>query len=158
MIRQPKEGVAGKLLPTKKTPLNSEGIRVMTPAEWGHLQGFIGYAFTDSNGVDNFSFPEGTTRAQQYKQFGNSVTIPVIEEMAYFMLDCFDKMNECQLDLIVQMAKNSEYITRRDVIEQLRVTPNRANYILRKAKHAGKIIFSGKSKRGRYVRYKLKQE
>ena len=67
-------------------------------------------------------------------------------------------MNECQLDLIVQMAKNSEYITRRDVIEQLRVTPNRANYILRKAKHAGKIIFSGKSKRGRYVRYKLKQE
>ena len=143
LIRQPKEGVAGKLLPTKKTPLNSEGIRVMTPAEWGHLQGFIGYAFTDSNGVDNFSFPEGTTRAQQYKQFGNSVTIPVIEEMAYFMLDCFDKMNECQLDLIVQM---------------LRVTPNRANYILRKAKHAGKIIFSGKSKRGRYVRYKLKQE
>ncbi|MEG2772273.1 MAG: DNA (cytosine-5-)-methyltransferase, partial [Alistipes sp.] len=157
LIRQPKEGVAGKLLPTKKTPLNSEGIRVMTPTEWGHLQGFIGYAFMDSDKVDRFSFPEGTTRTQQYKQFGNSVTIPVIEEMAYFMLDCFDKMNECQLELIVQMAKNSEYITQRDVIEQLRVTPNRAKYILQKAKQAERIVFSGTSKLGINVRYKLKQ-
>lgn len=158
LIRQPKEGIAGKLLPTKKTPLNSEGIRVMTPTEWGHLQGFIGYAFVDDNGVEHFRFPEGTTRAQQYKQFGNSVTIPVIEEMATFMIECFDKMNECQLDLIIQMAKNSEYITRRDIIEQLRVTPNRANYILRKAKQADKITFAGKTKRGRSVRYKFKQK
>lgn len=158
LIRQPKEGVAGKLLPTKKTPLNSEGIRVMTPTEWGHLQGFIGYAFVDKDGTDHFSFPEDTPRAQQYKQFGNSVTIPVIEEMANFMVECFDKMNECQVELVVQMAKNSDYITRRDVIEQLRVTPNRANYILRKAKQADKIVFFGKSRRGRYVRYKLKKE
>lgn len=157
LIYQPKEGVSGKLLPTKKTPLNDEGIRVMTPTEWGHLQGFIGHAFVDKNGVDHFDFPEGTTRAQQYKQFGNSVTIPVIEEMAQFMLDCFDKMNECQIDLVVQMAKTSEFITRRDVIEQLRVTPNRANYILRKAKDAGSIVFAGQSKRGRYVKYKLKR-
>lgn len=155
LIWQPKEGIAGKQLPTKKTPLNSEGIRVMTPTEWGRLQGFIGYAFVDKDGKDRFSFPEGTTLAQQYKQFGNSVTIPVIEELAYFMVDCFEKMNECQTELVVQMAKNSEYITRRDVIEQLRVTPNRANYILRKARQANKIILFGKSKRGRYVKYKF---
>ena len=79
LIYQPKEGVGGKIYPTKKTPLNSEGIRVMTPTEWGRLQGFIGYAFVDENGVDTFSFPAEISRAQQYKQFGNSVTIPVID-------------------------------------------------------------------------------
>ena len=60
----------------------------MTPKEWGKLQGFIGYAFVE-NGVDYFSFPEGLSEAQQYKQFGNSVTIPVIKTMAEFMLRCF---------------------------------------------------------------------
>lgn len=154
LIRQPKDGVAGKILPTKKTPLNSESIRVMTPTEWGCLQGFIGYAFVDQNGIDHFSFPDDTTRAQQYKQFGNSVTIPVIREMADFMLECFDKMNDYQIEHIAQMAQKAEYITRRDVIEQLRVTPNRANYIMRKAKEEGYIIFAGQSKRGRAVKYK----
>ena len=38
LIFQPKAGIAGKKLPTKKTGLNSEGIRVMTPTEWGRLQ------------------------------------------------------------------------------------------------------------------------
>ena len=60
----------------------------MTPREWGKLQGFIGYAFI-RDGVDTFSFPEGMSEAQQYKQFGNSVTIPVIQTMAEFMLRCF---------------------------------------------------------------------
>ena len=45
LIFQPKEGVSGKKLSTKKTALNSEGIRMMTPTEWGRLQGFIGYGF-----------------------------------------------------------------------------------------------------------------
>ena len=92
LIRQYKEGIPGKIYKTKKTPLNDEYIRVMTPTEWGRITGFIGYAFIDENGTDTFSFPENTALAQQYKQFGNSVTIPVIEEMAYFMLECFDKM------------------------------------------------------------------
>ena len=43
LIYQPKEGISGKVIPRKKTRLNSEGIRVMTPMEWGRLQGFIGY-------------------------------------------------------------------------------------------------------------------
>lgn len=92
LIYQPKAGVAGKVISGKRSPLNSEGIRVMTPAEWGKLQGFVGYAFLDEEGEDRFHFPEGMVRTQQYKQFGNSVTIPVIEEMAFYMLECFEKM------------------------------------------------------------------
>lgn len=60
----------------------------MTPTEWGKLQGFINYGFVNAEGKDEFTFPEGMPVVQQYKQFGNSVTIPVIEEMARFMLDC----------------------------------------------------------------------
>ena len=63
----------------------------MTPTEWGRLQGFVGYGFLE-DGADKFSFPEGTSRTQQYKQLGNSVTIPVIEEMAAFVLDCLHIM------------------------------------------------------------------
>lgn len=137
LIYQPKEGVAGKMLPTKKTVLNSEGIRVMTPTEWGRLQGFLGYAFLDEDGNETFSFPEGTTRTQQYKQFGNSVTIPVIEEMAHFMLACFDKMTAAQTELILELVKEKGTISRRDVIELLRVSNNRANYLLRKMKNSG---------------------
>ena len=140
LIYQPKEGVAGKILPTKKTALNDEGIRVMTPTEWGRLQGFIGYAFLDEKGNETFSFPEGTTRTQQYKQFCNSVTIPVIEEMANFMLACFDKMTAAQTELILELARNNETISRRDVIEFLRVSNNRANYLLRKMKNAGSLM------------------
>ena len=153
LIYQPKEGVAGKMMPFKKTGLNSEGIRVMTPTEWGRLQGFIGYGFVDENGVDHFSFPEGTARAQQYKQFGNSVTIPVIEELARFMLDCFDKMNALQCEMILALAEDKETISRRDVIEQLRVSNNRANYLLRKMKNANLLV--AVVAKGRGAKYKL---
>lgn len=156
LIYQPKEGVAGKKLPTKKTELNNEGIRVMTPTEWGRLQGFIGYAFIDKQGVDQFGFPKDTTRTQKYKQFGNSVTIPVIEELASFMLDCFEKMNKCHMELVLNIAHNQEFVTRRDVIEQLRVSSNRANYILRKLKQSGDLIFV--VNRGRKAKYKLKRK
>ena len=64
----------------------------MTPSEWGKLQGFINYAFVDENGNDGFSFPDGMPDAQKYKQFGNSVTIPVIREMAEFILDCINRL------------------------------------------------------------------
>lgn len=89
LIYDLQEGFAGMVIKGKKTPLNDEGIRVMTPIEWGKLQGFINYAFLDENGVEGFSFPEGITNEQKYKQFGNSVTIPAIEEMAKFMAECF---------------------------------------------------------------------
>lgn len=88
LVYDPQDGVAGLTIPTKKTVLNSKGIRVMTPREWGKLQGFINYAFI-VDGIDTFSFPDGITNNQKYKQFGNSVTIPVIETMAHYMTDCF---------------------------------------------------------------------
>ena len=89
LVFDPQPGIAGLSVKGKKSPLNNEGIRLMTPVEWGKLQGFINYAFIE-DGVDTFSFPKMVSKAQQYKQFGNSVTIPVIEEMAEFMLNILD--------------------------------------------------------------------
>lgn len=89
-----REGIAGMQLPKRKTPLNDRGIRVMTPREWGKLQGFINYGFIDKNGNDAFSFPTGVGKAQQYKQFGNAVTIPAVEEMAKFMKKCLKQLEE----------------------------------------------------------------
>lgn len=89
LVYDPQAGIAGLMILGKKTPLNDKGIRVMTPREWGKLQGFVNYAFLDENGVDHFSFPEEVSTVQRYKQFGNSVTIPVIETMAEYMLNCF---------------------------------------------------------------------
>ena len=89
-----RDGIAGMQLPLRKTPLNNKGIRVMTPREWGKLQGFINYGFIDKDGNDNFSFPNGVGKAQQYKQFGNAVTIPAVEEMAKFMKKCLKQLEE----------------------------------------------------------------
>lgn len=76
---------AGSEVKGKNSPVNSKFIRTMTPTEWGRLQGFIGYAFKNKDGTDLFAFPDGIPNVQKYKQFGNSVTIPVIEEMARFI-------------------------------------------------------------------------
>ena len=88
LIYDPEHGrkYAGKLAKGKKTPINKKYIRTMTPNEWGRLQGFVGYAFIDNEGNERFSFPEGISTAQRFKQLGNSVTIPVIEEMALFIM------------------------------------------------------------------------
>lgn len=89
LVIDSKEGVAGKIVPSKQTPLNDKGIRAMTPREWGKLQGFINYAFIDKKtGKDMFSFPEKLADGPRYKQFGNAVTIPAVEEMAKFMKKC----------------------------------------------------------------------
>ena len=94
LIFQPRPEFYGKKIPGKRSPLNNKGIRVMTPTEWGRLQGFIGYAFVDDQGVDRFEFPEGMSDSQQYKQFGNSVSVPVIKEMADFMIKCLKKLDK----------------------------------------------------------------
>ncbi|MCQ2387289.1 MAG: DNA (cytosine-5-)-methyltransferase [Clostridia bacterium] len=93
LIYDPHPEVYGLKCSSKKTPINNKGIRVMTPDEWGKLQGFINYAFI-RNGHDEFSFPGNMADAQKYKQFGNSVTIPVIQTMAEFMEKCFVKLYE----------------------------------------------------------------
>ncbi|MGI6505155.1 MAG: DNA (cytosine-5-)-methyltransferase [Clostridia bacterium] len=83
---------AGTMVKGKQSPINDKYIRVMTPTEWGRLQGFVGYAFKDAEGNEKFSFPRNISITQQYKQLGNSVTIPVIEEMALFIKDCLSVM------------------------------------------------------------------
>lgn len=152
LIRQHKDGVAGKMIGDKKTPLNSEDIRVMTPTEWGRLQGFIGYAFME-DGVEKFRFPEGMTDGQQYKQFGNSVSIPVIEEMAQYMLHCFDMLDNYQEYIIVKEATKNEYITNRTVMETLDVNLPKAKAILDSMLQSGKLLMyqNGKKTRTRYI-------
>lgn len=88
------ENYSGMEIKSKKSPINDEFVRNMIPEEWGKLQGFIGFAFKDKLGNDNFSFPEGMSDAQKYKQFGNSVTVPVIYTMASFMKDILIEMGE----------------------------------------------------------------
>ena len=53
-----------------KGEINREGIRKMTPREWARLQGF----------PDTFTLPLADVHL--YKQFGNSVTVNVIEAIA----------------------------------------------------------------------------
>ena len=53
-----------------KGEVNRDGIRKMTPREWARLQGF----------PDNFKLPLADVHL--YKQFGNSVTVPVITAIA----------------------------------------------------------------------------
>ena len=151
LVYQPKEGVGGTTIPSKKTELNHEGIRVMTPTEWGRLQGFVGYAFM-KDGVDTFSFPKGMTDGQKYKQLGNSVTIPVIEELAHFMLSCFDKMTNSQTSLVLKIAMENKYITKKDVMEKLRISANQAGYILKKLLTSGDLEIVT---HGRYSKYQI---
>lgn len=93
LVLDHKEGVAGKMVSSKQTPLNDRGIRVMTPREWGKLQGFINYAFLDENGNETFSFPDKMADGPKYKQFGNAVTIPAVEVMANFMKKCLKELD-----------------------------------------------------------------
>lgn len=96
LIYQPNSKYNGMKVAGKASPLNDKGIRVMTPIEWGRLQGFVGYAFVNKKGEDEFSFPQGMSEGQKYKQFGNSVSIPVIKEMAEFMIKYLKKLDrEC---------------------------------------------------------------
>lgn len=87
-----REGIAGTKIKGKKTPLNNQGIRTITPAELGKLQGFENYAFIDEEGKDCFSFPESVSDSQKYVLLGNSSAIPVLEEMAKFIKKCFEKL------------------------------------------------------------------
>ena len=92
LVKQPNYTLGGKIVKNKKSELNYDGIRVMTPNEWGKLQGFIGYGFKDGE-KEKFSFPKDVSVTQQYKLFGNSVSIPVIEEMAKYMYKRLEEFN-----------------------------------------------------------------
>lgn len=154
LIYQPKDNVAGKYVEGKKSVLNNEGIRVMTPTEWGRLQGFIGYAFIDETGRDTFSFPEGTTDGKKYKQFGNSVSIPVIKAMADFMLECFETLEQRQVDIIRALAVNNDFFTKRDVMEMLDLNSVRAGILLRQMVATKELIRLSRGRGTKYVRYR----
>ncbi len=92
LIFQENHEYYGKMFGSKKSPINDKGIRVMTPNEWARLQGFKDYAFINSS-IDTFSFPQTISETQQYKQLGNSVSIPVIEEIAKYI---YSTLNEIE--------------------------------------------------------------
>jgi len=94
LIYDKQEDFEGQTTKYKKTPINKEGIRHMTPREWGKLQGFVNYAFIDENNIDKFSFPPEISKTQMYKQFGNSVSIPVIEKLAEYIYQNLSKLEE----------------------------------------------------------------
>ena len=58
------------LIKDKIKTKNSAGVRMLTEREYAKLQGFD----------DNFKIP--VSRTQAYKQFGNSVSVPVVESIA----------------------------------------------------------------------------
>ena len=152
LIYQPKKGVAGKIVSSKKTPLNDEGIRIMTPIEWGRLQGFIGYGFLDENGIDHFAFPEGMTDGQKYKQFGNSVSIPVIRKMAEFMLECFQTLEKQQVEVVRALAENYTSFNKRDVMELLDLSAYQAGYLLKKMVDGKELKRKSKGKTTYYTK------
>lgn len=61
-----------------KGEVNREGIRKMTPREWARLQGF----------PDNYILPVADVHL--YKQFGNTVTVNVIREIAKKIKEVLD--------------------------------------------------------------------
>ena len=155
LVYDPMDGIAGMQIVGKKTPLNDKGIRVMTPEEWGKLQGFVNYAFVDENGIDRFSFPDSIPNVQKYKQFGNSVTIPAVKIMAEFILRCLNILMPTESDKIIALAASKEYITKQDVVEMLGSSKNHATYLLRNLAIKGKLELIT---HGRYSRYKLIQQ
>lgn len=65
-----------------KGEINREYIRRLTPREWARLQGF----------PDVYKIP--VSDAQAYKQFGNSVCVPVIHAIAMEMIKMLDMQAE----------------------------------------------------------------
>jgi DNA (cytosine-5)-methyltransferase 1 len=61
-----------------KGGINEEDIRKMTPREWARLQGF----------PEDFVLTEADTHL--YKQFGNSVSVPVIKAIAERVKEAID--------------------------------------------------------------------
>lgn len=92
-------------------PINDENVRKMTPREWARLQGFS----------DDFVLPVSDT--QLYKQFGNTVSIPVISAIASKILEV--------LDDYYSTHKNIDQI-RKKILKELRQMPLTRKELLEK--------------------------
>jgi len=64
-----------------KGDINKDYVRRLTPREWARLQGF----------PEKFKIPVSDTQA--YKQFGNSVSVPVIKSIAKRIIETLDHYN-----------------------------------------------------------------
>lgn len=67
-----------------KGKINDEDVRRTTPREWARMQGF----------PDDYVIP--VSDAQAYKQFGNSVSVPVIEAIAERIADVLNEVHESE--------------------------------------------------------------
>ncbi len=63
-----------------KGKINDRYVRRLTPREWARLQGF----------PESFKIPVSDTQA--YKQFGNSVCVPVVEAIAKKMIEALHRV------------------------------------------------------------------
>ena len=72
------------------------------------------------------------------------------------MLRCFDKLNQRSDELVINLARNNEYITRRDVIETLRIKQSQASYLLKKLKQEGRL--ESVIVKGRKAGYRLSRQ
>lgn len=68
------------------------GIRKLTPRECARFQGF----------PDSFYIPSFLARSHMYKQFGNSVSVPVIKEIAKKMIEVLErnKLNNIEKEIL----------------------------------------------------------
>ena len=78
-----------------KGEVNRDGIRKMTPREWARLQGF----------PDSFKLVLSDTHL--YKQFGNSVSVPVIEAIAKEIKKTLEKVLDSENTLISESKKGT---------------------------------------------------
>lgn len=137
--------------------LNKKNVRIMTPTEWGRLQGFIGYGFIDSaTGEDNFSFPVKMPEGQKYKQFGNSVSIPVIETMADFIFQILEALNAHEEAIVMNLVKRKNKICAYTVENALKVSEEQAQAILEGLVSKGQI--KRDSEDGRLVYIKINKK
>lgn len=124
----------------KKGGLNKEDVRIMTPTEWGRLQGFIGYGFIDEKtGEDLFSFPENMPESQKYKQFGNSVSISVIETMADYIVSQLKELNKHYDVILRNLFRLDGELTVESAAKCLDISEKKATNILEKLEMDGNV-------------------
>ena len=92
-----------------KGKVNREGIRKMTPREWARLQGF----------PDDFKL--GLADTHLYKQFGNSVTVNVIEAIAKEIKKVLEKKNNNNAKMVGNKGEWAELYVFMHLLSQGRV-------------------------------------
>lgn len=98
----------------KHSPINNENVRCMTPREWARLQGFS----------DSYVMPVADVHL--YKQFGNTVTVNVIEAIARNILEVLKE---------ALSAPNLSKILKRSIAHHLTGGPLTQEELLERVNH-----------------------